>query len=72
MEGKMDSDALLHVKVLLNQIEKENEQCAFWIISAFHKLKYEHPKMSMICLFNILTSEMPKAAKAYVEYIRNT
>ena len=69
---KEEDNATFLAKGLLKQIETENDNCAFWIISAIHKLKYSHPKMSMTCLFNILITQMPKAAKAYGEYKRNT
>jgi len=57
---------------LLNQIENENQHCAFWIISAVTKIKYANPKMSMTCLLNILRQEMPDAAEAYAKYKRET
>jgi len=71
-ETKKDDLAIDLAKILLNQIERENDQCAFWIISATHKIKCANPQMSMTCLYKILTSEMPKTAKIYAEYIRNT
>lgn len=58
-------------KILLKQIEEENPQCAFWLVSAVCKLLQENPQMNMVCFLNILASEIPKACSSYQEYVRS-
>ena len=69
---KENKPGILLAKQLLNQIDDRDSQCAFWIISAMHKIKRESPKMGMPCLLNIIRDEMPKGFADYCEYIKHT
>jgi hypothetical protein len=69
---KREDPRLLMGKLLLHQIEDENQQCAFWIISTISKFESADPGMSITCLLNILRAEMPKAAELHAKYLRET
>jgi hypothetical protein len=57
-------------RVLFRQIERENSQCAFWVVSAINKMK--HDGATITCVMNVLKQEMPTAYKEYMEYLRTT
>jgi hypothetical protein len=69
-EDNQERAATYLARQLLRQIQSRDKQCAFWIISAIHKLKYDGA--SIVCVLNILKQEMPKAFAKYAEYTRNT
>lgn len=69
-EDKQPATAL--AKKLFSQVDGENIQCAFWVVSAIYKIAHENPKMSMICLRNIVRDNMPQAFEQYCEYLRTT
>lgn len=49
-------------------ITTENDQCAYWLVSAISKLAHSEPRMSLGCLLNIIKAAMPAAAEGYAEY----
>lgn len=72
MSQKKDKDGTILAKALLRQIGRESDQCAFWLISAAHKLISDRPGMTMVCFRNILVKELPKAYDDYCDYLRTT
>lgn len=67
-----ESSGVRLAKILLKQIESENPQCAQWLVSAVDKLTRANPRMSLLCLRNILATEMPNASAAHQKYIAGT
>lgn len=69
-EAAPERPATFLARQLFRQIENRDDQCAFWILSALHKLKYDGA--SIVCVLNIMREEMPKAFADYAEYTRTT
>lgn len=67
-----EKPATFLAKILLGQVDREKTQCAFWVVSAIHKIAEENPNMSMVCLRNIVSENMPAAFKEYRKYLRET
>lgn len=59
-------------KHLLNQIERENSKCAFWMVSAINKIANENPEMTIGELKTIVHLNMPDALEQYAKYVQNT
>lgn len=68
---KAESDATYLARALLRQVESRDAQCAFWVISAFDKLRRQK-SITVTCIANILKQEMPKSYQDYVDYLKNT
>ncbi len=71
-QRKDEQAAVWLARRLFRQIEEENSQCAFWVISAFDKLRRGARIKSMTCVANIMQQEMPQAYKNYLDYLKNT
>jgi hypothetical protein len=59
-------------KHLMQQIDCSGDQSAFWMVSSISKLRSENPQMNLVCLMNIIKTEMPKSFRDYREYCKNT
>ena len=70
IKGGQASVAL--ARALFRQIESKNGECAFWVISAFDKLRRGARVKSMTCVANIMKQEMPQAYQDYLDYLRTT
>lgn len=58
---------------LFQQIEEENPQCAFWMVSALAKLQRVCPEL--VCsqaTLSILEEAIPKTVAEYKNYVRDT
>lgn len=67
----MSEDSAMHLaRQLLNQIEKENSQSSFWVVSVIAKLEQFHPKLTMKELLTIVRQEMPKHWQDYQDYLK--
>jgi hypothetical protein len=53
---------------LLKQAQEENEECAYWFVSALSKLASTHPKRPVIEVLALAHNAMPLAAKQYRDY----
>ncbi len=71
---RLEKPGTAAAKQLLGQIdcEKGTCGCAFWVVSAIHKIAQENPKMTMTCLRNIIRDNMPKAFAAFHDYLKHT
>ncbi len=54
---------------LLKQAQAENEQCAYWFVSALSKLASSHPRRPVIEVLALARLAMPTAAKQYADYV---
>ena len=54
---------------LLKQAQAENEECAYWFVSALSKLASSHPKRPVIEVLALAMNAMPTAAKQYRDYV---
>lgn len=54
--------------VLLGQAQRENEECAYWFISALAKLASTQPHMRLPDVLKFAQAAMPRAAAAYASY----
>jgi hypothetical protein len=58
--------------ILLGQAEAENDQCAYWFVSALSKLAAQKPHMRMPEILEFVCAAMPKAAQEYASYAKDT
>ncbi|MFA6971661.1 MAG: hypothetical protein WC208_09710 [Gallionella sp.] len=54
---------------LLKQAQAENEECAYWFVSALSKLASSHPHRPVIEVLGLARRAMPTAAKQYADYV---
>ncbi|MCM2310309.1 MAG: hypothetical protein NDI84_02800 [Steroidobacteraceae bacterium] len=54
---------------LLKQAQKENEECAYWFVSALSKLASTHPRRPVVEVLALAKCAMPKAARQYADYV---
>lgn len=54
---------------LLKQAQSENEQCAYWFVSALSKLASSHSQRPVIEVLALARHAMPTAAKQYADYV---
>ncbi len=54
---------------LLKQAQNENEECAYWFVSALSKLAAWHPRRPVIEVLALARHAMPKAAQQYRDYV---
>lgn len=54
---------------LLKQAQEENEQCAYWFVSALSKLASSHPRRPVIEVLALARHAMPTAAQQYRDYV---
>jgi hypothetical protein len=52
-------------RILMEQVERDSHQCAFWFISALSKLTSTHPQMQLSDVLQFAQQAMPKAASDY-------
>lgn len=57
-------------KILLKQVQKENEQCAYWFISALSKLSNTAKNFGVNEILDLAIEAMPQAAQEYQDYLR--
>jgi hypothetical protein len=55
---------------LLKQVQRENEQCAYWFVSALSKLTQTHPNRPVIEVLAMARTAMPVAARQYNAYVK--
>jgi len=71
-EKKEDDPGFLLAKQLMKQIDESGEHSGFWMVSALWKIRNASPQMNMVCLMNVIETEMPKQFKAFKEYLLHT
>jgi hypothetical protein len=54
--------------ILLEQADRESEQCAFWFISALSKLASTQPHLRLPDVLRFAREAMPVSAAAYASY----
>ncbi len=62
-----------HVAVeLMHQIDAENTNSSYWMMSVIQKLATGNPKMTLAQLKDLAEREMPCTLRAYRLYTKNT
>lgn len=70
-EGKMKTSEY-SASILLKQIEEQNQQCAFWLVSVIAKLLSENPELKLREFFSLIEKELPNSVEEYRNYLKIT
>ena len=59
-------------EAVLAQAQRQDQQCAFWFISALSKLATHDENMTVRDVFGFACMAMPDAATKWIEYVKRT
>lgn len=71
-QAREDEEAAARLaKTLLEQVERESGQCAYWFISALSKLISTQPHLRAADALQFMQAAMPQAALEYAQYVED-